>query len=129
MIYLDTSVVLAHLLTETRRPAASLWKQRLVSSRLLLYEVWTRLHRERLGTGRFGESARATLARIAFVELAPLVLARALEPYPAPVRTLDAIHLATMEYLRSRNQPVQLATYDDRLAAAARRLKIPVIGV
>lgn len=129
MIYLDTSVVLAHLLTETRRPAASLWKQRLVSSRLLLYEVWTRLHRERLGTGRFGESARSTLARIAFVELAPLVLARALEPYPAPVRTLDAIHLATMEYLRSRNQPVQLATYDDRLAAAARRLKIPVIGV
>lgn len=129
MIYLDTSVVLAHLLTETRRPAASLWKQRLVSSRLLLYEVWTRLYRERLGTGRFGESARASLARIAFVELAPLVLARALEPYPAPVRTLDAIHLATMEYLRSRNQPVQLATYDDRLAAAARRLKIPVIGV
>ncbi len=44
MIYVDTSVVLAHLLTEDRSPPASFWQGNLVSSRLLEYEVWTRLH-------------------------------------------------------------------------------------
>jgi hypothetical protein len=125
VIYLDTSVVLAHLLTEERRPPARLWGEPLVSSRLLEYEVWTRLHRNR-ETSQVAESARQTLSRIAFVEMSTLVLARALEPFPAPVRTLDAIHLATIEYLRSHNQPVQLASYDDRQLAAARRLSLPL---
>jgi len=35
MNYLDTSVALAHLLGEGRRPDDSLWERRLVSSRLL----------------------------------------------------------------------------------------------
>lgn len=37
MIYLDTSVALAHLLAEDRQPPASLWDETLVSSRLLEY--------------------------------------------------------------------------------------------
>jgi hypothetical protein len=69
------------------------------------------------------------LGRVALLELTPQVLARALEPFPAPVRTLDALHLASIDYLRERRQPVELATYDDRLAAAARRLHIPLAGV
>ena len=125
MIYVDTSVILAHVLTESRRPSRAFWKERLVSSRLLEYEVWTRLNRGRV-TGQVAESARETLARIAFVELSPHVLARALEPFPVPVRTLDGLHLATIEYLRSQNQPVSLAAYDDRLISAARRLKVPI---
>lgn len=125
MIYVDTSVILAHVLTESRRPSQAFWKERLVSSRLLEYEVWTRLNRAR-ATGQVAESARETLARIAFVELSPHVLARALEPFPVPVRTLDGLHLATIEYLRSQNQPVSLAAYDDRLVSAARRLKVPI---
>ena len=39
MIYLDTSVVLAQLLAEDRIPPAGLWRQSLVSSRLLQYEL------------------------------------------------------------------------------------------
>ena len=35
MIYLDTSVALAWLLTEDRQPSASFWDGTLVSSRLL----------------------------------------------------------------------------------------------
>jgi hypothetical protein len=49
VIYLDTSVALAHLLGETRRPADVLWRHPLVSSRLLQYELWTRLHARGLG--------------------------------------------------------------------------------
>jgi hypothetical protein len=39
VIYLDTSVVLAQLLAEDRRPPASLWSESLVASRLVEYEV------------------------------------------------------------------------------------------
>jgi len=51
---------------------------------------------------------------------------RALEPFPAPVRTLDALHLASIEFLRSRRQTVELLSYDERLIAAARALRIPL---
>src|SRR5574341_1287002 len=124
MIYLDTSVALAHLLVEDRTPSEQLWQEPLVSSRLLEYEVWTRLHARRLGPSH-GDEARILLGRIALLELAPPVLARALEPFPAPVRTLDALHLASMEFLRARGQEVRLASYDDRMLTAARALDIP----
>ena len=54
------------------------------------------------------------------------MLARALKPFPTRVRTLDALHLASIEHLRAAGQKVTLATYDARLAAAARALGIPV---
>jgi hypothetical protein len=56
----------------------------------------------------------------------PNVLQRALEPFPAPVRTLDALHLASIEFLRGRGQAVALASYDDRLIHAAGALGIRV---
>jgi predicted nucleic acid-binding protein len=124
VIYLDTSVALAHLLGEDRVPPASLWDQLLVSSRLLEYELWTRLHARGL-TQAAGEPARALLGRVALAELSPVVLERVLEPFPVPVRTLDALHLATAAYLRAQGQPVQLATYDERMAEAAGRMGIP----
>ncbi len=123
MIYLDTSVALAHLLAEERVPPSTLWNVPLTSSRLLEYEVWTRIHGRRLAASH-GDDVRALLARIALVELAPPVLARALEPFPIPVRTLDALHLASMEFLRAHGQTVELASYDERLTAAARTLGI-----
>jgi hypothetical protein len=121
VIYLDTSVALAHLLAEDRAPPAAFWEQPLIASRLLEYEVWTRIHARKLGRSH-GDDARALLARVAMIELAPAVLARALEPFPVPVRTLDALHLASMEFLRARNQTVELASYDERLLAAASAL-------
>jgi predicted nucleic acid-binding protein len=124
VIYLDTSVALAHLLGEDRVPPAALWDHVLVSSRLLEYELWTRVHARGVGRAA-GEAARALLGRVALAELSPMVLERALEPFPSPVRTLDALHLATAAYLRAQGQPVQLATYDERMAEAAGRLGIP----
>jgi predicted nucleic acid-binding protein len=66
------------------------------------------------------------MARISLVELSPVVLARALEAFPMPLRTLDALHLATVEFLRSRGRDVALASYDERLLAVARSLAIPL---
>jgi predicted nucleic acid-binding protein len=128
VIYLDSSVVLAHLLAEERAPPASLWAEPLIASRLLHYEVWNRLHVLRLDRTH-GDDARAVMERVALIELAPAVLARALDPFPAPVRTLDALHLASIEFLRAQNQTVELATYDRRLAAAARALGIALTAL
>jgi hypothetical protein len=52
------------------------------------------------------------------------VEARPLEPFPIPipVRTLDAIHLAAIEFIRSQGASVQLSSYDERLVGAARLL-------
>ena len=124
MIYLDTSVALAHLLAEDRHVPASLWKETLVSSRLLEYEVWNRIHARGLSASH-GDAVRELLQRLAFLELAPPVLGRALEPFPIPVRTLDALHLASAAFLVAQRQPLRLATFDARMAEAAKRLRIP----
>lgn len=125
MIYLDTSVVLAQLLAEDKRPSAALWRESLVSSRLVEYEVWTRLNSRGLAESH-GAAARELLGRLALMELAPPVLTRALEPFPIPVRTLDALHLASLEFLRSLRQTVALASYDVRMLEAARLLNVPL---
>ena len=125
MIYVETSVALAQLLAEDRCPPESLWTATPVSSRLTEYEVWTRVHARGLGASH-GEAVRLLLGRLGWLELTPVVLARALEPWPVAVRTLDALHLASIEFLRARGQEITLASYDDRVIAAARRLSIPL---
>ena len=126
MIYVDSSVVLAQLLAEDRSPPASFWETgQLVSSRLLEYEVWNRVNGRGLGSSH-GEDVRSILARLAFLELAPPILSRAMEPFPKPVRTLDALHLASIGFLRELGQRPALATYDRRLAEAAMAVAIPL---
>jgi len=123
VIYLDSSVALAHLLDERRAPPSALWDEPLVSSQLLEFEVWNRLHA--LGFARsHGESTRFLIGQVLLIELSRPKLARALEAFPVPVRTLDGLHLATMNFLRSQGRDVQLASYDARLLAGARALGI-----
>jgi hypothetical protein len=76
-----------------------------------------------------GPLVRELLGRIALVELAPPVLARAVEAFPAPVRTLDALHLASLDFLREQGQDVALASYDARMLAVARRLSITIAAL
>jgi predicted nucleic acid-binding protein len=123
MIYLDSSVALAYLLAEDRFPPDELWNEQLVSSRLLECEVWNRINAHRLQNSH-GEAVRNLIGRVAMIEMVGPVLTRALQPFPVPVRTLDAIHLAALEFIRAQKQSVQLASYDERLLAAARLLGI-----
>jgi predicted nucleic acid-binding protein len=127
--YVDSSVALAYLLAEPRAPSVAFWDSELVSSRLLEYEVWNRLQARQVRERRRSE-ARALLAGIELLELSGSVLARALEPWPTPIRTLDALHLATADYLRRQpGQQIELASYDNRLLAAARALEIPIAAL
>ena len=125
MIYLDTSVLLAHLLAEDKTPPEKLWKETLVSSRLIEYEVWNRIHALGLRDSH-GDTVRHAIAHLGLLELVSPVLTRALEPFPVGLRTLDALHLATIIFLQDYAQNVQLATYDDRMLKAARKLHIPI---
>jgi predicted nucleic acid-binding protein len=118
LIYLDSSVLLARLFAEDRSPPDALWSQLLLASRLLEFEVFNRLH-ARHAAASHGDDARRLVDRVNLVEMSPPVLGRALLPFAAPVRTLDALHLATMVFLRGQGLEPALATYDQRMASAA----------
>jgi hypothetical protein len=129
VIYVDSSVVLAQLLAEDRYPDPSFWASGpFVSSRLLEYEVWTRINGRGLHSSH-ADDVRSLLGRLAFLELTPIVLARAIEPLSEPVRTLDALHLASIEFLRGMGQDPGLATYDRRMETAAAALAIRLVPV
>lgn len=118
MIYLDSSVVLARLFAEDRSPPDGFWTQTLVASRLLEFEVFNRVH-ARATAVSYAVDARQLVDRVHLLEMSEAVLGRALLPFMPPVRTLDALHLASMDFLRHQGVAVAIATYDQRLAQAA----------
>ena len=122
---LDSSVALAYLLAEDLFPSELLWDQPLVSSRLLECEVWNWVNAHQLQNSH-GDAVRNLIGRVAMIEMVGPVLERALQPFPVPVRTLDAIHLSALEFVRAQKQNVQLASYDERLLSAARLLGIAI---
>ena len=124
MIYLDSSVALAHLLNEERKPPLGFWAESLVSSRLLEFEMMNVLRWR--GLLRTHETlARELLGRIGVLELIPEVVAHS-KPSGAPLRTLDALHLGSLLFLSDQGLPVELASYDERMIEAARKLKIAI---
>lgn len=125
MIYLDSSVAIAELLAEDRRPPEGLWDDDLISSRLFEYEVWVRLHARGLGEIN-AEPARQLVRRVSLLELSPVVLVRALEPFPRSLRTLDALHIASMAHLRDNGERVALASYDHRMTTVAETMGFPL---
>ena len=125
MIYLDSSVLLAELFAEDRSPTAEFWQETLISSRLLEVEVWNRVHAYQRDRSH-GEHVRALLGHVALMELEDAVLTRAMAAFPIAVRTLDALHLASIQVLRAQGELIELATYDKRLAAGASALGIVV---
>jgi predicted nucleic acid-binding protein len=123
VIYVDSSVLLADLLAGPGSPPDTLWDEDLASSRLLTYEVWNRINAYGLIISH-SSRARGLLGRVNLTEMSDAALARAREPFPVAVRTLDALHLATMEFLRNQGESVTLASYDSRLLTVAQALGI-----
>ena len=118
MIYIDTSVVLSEVFSEARHPPDVFWRKILVSSKLLEYELFNRVHARGSSADEIA-SAGKLRDRIRLVDLSPEALARALDPFPLHVRTLDSLHLATMVFLRGRGQTVSFASYDRRFVETA----------
>jgi predicted nucleic acid-binding protein len=134
--YLDTSVLLRLVLREPGALEDLRSCETFVSSELLAVESLRTLDRLRLrGTLSAEDTAsrRATVAEwLEAVDLVPLqrpILTRASEPFPTPLGTLDALHLATALVWRDRmRQMLVIATHDDGLALAARSYGIDVLG-
>lgn len=125
MIYVDTSVVLAYLLSEARMPE-HLWREPLVSNRLIEYEVWNVTHRRGLARTH-GELVTSLLENISMIELAATVLSRARERFPVPVRTIDALHIASAEFLRQSGQRIEVATYNENQQAVFKALGFSMV--
>ncbi len=69
------------------------------------------------------------LESVSVVEITRPVLTRASQPFPTPLGTLDAIHLATAFSWREQNQTeITMATHDGALALAARASGLKVLG-
>lgn len=66
----------------------------------------------------------AVVQRVELIRISDRVLRRAGELEPAELRSLDAIHLATAQLLQPGLRSV--ITYDERMADAARAMKIQV---
>jgi hypothetical protein len=82
------------------------------------------------GLGRsHGPEARALLARVSLIDFSPAVLARALEPFPTSVGTLDGLHLATIEFLRAGGEDIELASYDQWMNTCAQALGIAIYAL
>ena len=135
--YLDSSVVLRVVLGQ--RGSLREWKaiETGVASALLEVECLRTLDRLRLLEGvAEGEIARRREAIYRIVEALTVieptrpVLARAAQPFPVALSTLDAIHLATALMWRERsNAELVMATHDAALGLAARAVGFRVIGL
>ena len=134
--YVDTSVLLRLVLREPGALEELLSAEALVSSELLAVESLRTLDRLRLQGALSADEAasrRATatewLEAVDLVLLQRPVLARASEPFPTPLGTLDTLHLATALVWRDRmRQQVVMTTHDRDLALAARSFGFEVLG-
>jgi predicted nucleic acid-binding protein len=135
--YVDSSVVLRVVLGQ--RGSLREWKaiEAGVASALLEVECLRTLDRLRLLEGvAEGEIARRREAIYRIVEALTVieptrpVLARAAQPFPVVLGTLDAIHLATAIMWRERSDAdLVMATHDAALGLAARAVGFRVIGL
>ena len=134
--YLDSSVLLRKVL---RQPGALReWAaiRTGVASALAETECLRSLDRLRLRTGlpdrdlaRRREAVFRLLESLDVVEVTAPVLARAAQPLPTELGTLDAIHLATALLWREHNGgDIVMATHDVALATAARACGLAVVG-
>jgi len=134
--YLDTSALLRLVLGEPGALDVLRSCEALVSSELLAVESLRTLDRLRHQGALSAEEAasrRATatewLEAVDLVLLRRPILARASEPLPTPLGTLDALHLATALVWQDRmHETIVMATHDRDLALAARSFGLEVLG-
>ena len=129
--YIESSALVAALL---ERDAAALnalrTKDRQVTSALTLAEGARAILRARASARLTADEERAVVRglrrferRCYVIAITDAVLARVRRPFPVePVRTLDAVHLATIESLDEPPQLVTIVTRDNRIRDNARAL-------
>lgn len=134
--YIDSSVLLRVLLGQ--RDSLREWGQvtQGVSSALAEVECLRTLDRLRLvephpdeAIAERREAVYRLMEAMEVVEITHPILARASQPLPTSLGTLDAIHLATAITWKERSgKDLAMATHDVALAMAARASGLRVVG-
>ena len=129
--YIESSALLAALLEHDASALAALRAEgRCVTSALTIAEASRAIVRARVA-GRLSvaleraavRGLRTFERRCFIVDVNSAVLARTGRPFPVePIRTLDAVHLATAELLDESPQLVTIVTRDTRVRDNARAL-------
>jgi predicted nucleic acid-binding protein len=129
--YIESSALVAALLERDADALQSVGTQgRQVTSTLTIAEAARGILRARAGARLTGDEERAAVRalrrferRCYVVAVTDAVLARVRRPFPVePIRTLDAVHLATAELLGEPPQLVTVVTRDARVRENARAL-------
>lgn len=135
-LYVETSAVLRALLEGDERLRAALSGEGLFTSALTFVEAGRAVARARREGRLDAAGAREAERQLAAFERACDVLAlddevlrRAREPLPVePVRTLDALHLASLRVLDEALGGFEVASCDDRVRRNAAALGFEVVG-
>ena len=122
--YLDSSALVKLIVAEAESLAFLRWyseTERVVTSRIGIIETLRAAQRH-----PHDPAYRDRLVRqVDVLELSARIGNRASELQPSGLRTVDAIHLASAIHILPALDA--FVTYDDRLAAAARALGLPVV--
>jgi predicted nucleic acid-binding protein len=134
--YLDTSIILRVVLGERGRLAE--WKKLETGVASALTEVECLRTLDRLArSGALSDDElpdRRTavyrlLEAVELVDVSRPIMRRASEQFPAPLGTLDAIHLSTaISWRDAHSSDLLMATHDKALATAALSIGLEVIG-
>lgn len=129
--YIESSALLAALLEHDAEALKSLRaRPRPITSALTLAEAARAIVRARVGDRLTPDAERAAVGalrrferRCYVVAVTDDVLARVRRPFPVePVRTLDAVHIATVESLGEPPQLMSVVTRDNRVRENAKAL-------
>ena len=131
-VYVDASVIVAATLDQPGALRGVRWAAA-VSSELIVAELLRTLDRLRLAAStpdeelaHLREEAERNLTTLDLVPINRAVLRRAGGAFPLPVKTLDAIHLATALLWEEQAGEIVFLTHDRQLANAARACGLTV---
>jgi predicted nucleic acid-binding protein len=133
--YIESSALVAALLEHDTEALKSLRaRTRQITSALTLAETGRAIVRARVGQRLTPDAERTAVRalrrferRCYVVAVTDDILARARRPFPVePVRTLDAVHIATVESLGEPPQLMSVVTRDHRVRDNAKALGYPV---
>jgi hypothetical protein len=134
IVYIDSTVLLRIALGEPG--ALSGWSgiANPTSSEYIRIETLRTIDRARIGqrlddaeVSRLRADPLRTIDSFALITLSDVVKARASEPFPTLVGTLDAIHLSSALLAREQVEDLTFATHDRELEMAARSLGFDVL--
>lgn len=135
-VYVDSSVLLRVVFGAADRLSSWRHIERPIASGLIRLECLRTIDRarlqHRLSDALVSERRAIVEEFLDAFEIIPIdhaVLARAAEPFPTLIGSLDAIHLATALLGRTLVADLFFATHDDELGIAARAMGFRVLGL